>query len=65
MLQSMGSQRAGHDLVTEQQQQIRPLCVSVPKHKFLCPMHSEAKQTQNIRVWSRQRFIAGACKENE
>ena len=35
----------------------------VNKRKFVCPMDSEAKQYRNIRVWSRERFIAGPCKE--
>ena len=26
-------------------------------------MHSEAKQYQNIRVWNREMFIKGPCKE--
>ena len=30
----------------------------------MCPTHSEAKQYQNIGVWSRERFIAGSFKEN-
>ena len=29
----------------------------------MCPKHSEAKQYQNVGVWSRERFIAGPCKE--
>ena len=33
-------------------------------HKFVCPAQSEAKQTQNVRVWSRESFIAGPCKKN-
>ena len=33
----------------------------VTKCKFMCPMHMEAKL--NIRVWSRERFIAGQYKE--
>ena len=36
---------------------------TVTEHKFVCPMHHEAKQYQNIRIWSRERFIAGSCKE--
>ena len=46
MLQSMGSQRAGHDLVTEQQQQIRPLCVSVPKHTCVPVPNAQWSQTK-------------------
>ena len=37
------------------------LTVAVTKCKFVCPMHPEAKQYWN--VWSRERFIAGPCKE--
>ena len=33
------------------------------KCTFVGPMHSEAKQYQNVRVWSGERFIAGLCKE--
>ena len=33
------------------------------KWKFVCPTHSEAKQYRNFGVWSRERFIAGPCKE--
>ena len=29
----------------------------VTERKFVCPTHSEAKQTQNIGVRSRERFI--------
>ena len=29
----------------------------------MCLMHSEAKQYLNVRVESRERFIAGLCKE--
>ena len=29
----------------------------------MCPMFSEAKQYQNIRVWSRERFISWRCKK--
>ena len=31
----------------------------LPKHKSVRPMHSEVKQYQNVRVWSRDRFIEG------
>ena len=30
----------------------------VTEPKSMCPMHSEAKQNQNIRVWSREEFTA-------
>ena len=33
--------------------------------KFLCPMHSEAKQPWNVAVWSRERFSSGPCKESD
>ena len=33
------------------------------EHKFMCPRHSEAKQTETS-VWSRERFTAGLSKEN-
>ena len=36
---------------------------TVIKCKSVCPMHSEAKQYQNIRIWSRERLTAGPCKE--
>ena len=29
----------------------------------MCLTHSEVKQYQNVRVWSRERFIAGLCKD--
>ena len=29
----------------------------------MCLTFSEAKQYQNVGVWSRERFIAGPCKE--
>ena len=32
------------------------------KHKSMCPMHTEAKQYQNIKVWSRKRFIEGHAR---
>ena len=35
----------------------------VTECKFMCPMHSEAKQFQNVGVWSRERLISGLCKE--
>ena len=31
--------------------------------KSMCLMHTEAKLYRNIGVWSRERFIAGPCKE--
>ena len=34
----------------------------LPKHKSMCLMHIEAKQYQNIRVWSRERFIEGQAR---
>ena len=37
VLQSMGSQRVGHDLATEQQQQFRGPHVQADKRKFLIP----------------------------
>ena len=36
---------------------------SVTGQKFVCPTHSEAKQTEMLGVWSRERFIAGPCKK--
>ena len=36
---------------------------NVIKHKSVCPTHNEAKRYQNVRVWSRERFTAGPCKE--
>ncbi|XP_059763552.1 5'(3')-deoxyribonucleotidase, mitochondrial isoform X8 [Balaenoptera ricei] len=33
------------------------------KWKSVCPMHSEAKRYQNVRVWNRERSAAGPCKE--
>ena len=35
----------------------------VVEPKFLCPKHSEAKQTETFGVWSRERFIAGPINE--
>ena len=35
----------------------------LPKPKSLCSKHSEAKQYQNVRVGSKERFTAGPCKE--
>ena len=37
----------------------------LPKHKFMCPRHSEVKQYQNIVVWNRERFIAGIWIDGE
>ena len=37
--------------------------LSVIECKSVCPTHSQAKQYQNVGVWSRERFIAGPCKE--
>lgn len=34
----------------------------VTKHKLLRPTHREAKQFQNVGVWSRKRFLAGPRK---
>lgn len=31
---------------------------------FLCLMHNEAKQYQDVGVWSRERFTVGPNKEN-
>ena len=36
---------------------------NVTKCRFVYPTHSEAKQSRNIGVWSREKFIAGLCKE--
>ena len=41
----------------------RGLSFSVIKCKSVCLTHSETKQYQNVRVWSRERFIAEPCKE--
>ena len=35
----------------------------ITKSKFVCLMPSEAKQYQNVGVWSRERVIAGPCKD--
>ena len=35
----------------------------VTEPKSMCPTHSEAKQYQNIRVWSREEFTAEPHKE--
>jgi len=35
----------------------------VAECKSVCLMHSEPKQYGNVRVWSREKFIAGSCKE--
>ena len=43
--------------------QFSVIMVLLLKCKFMCPMHSEDKQYQNVGVWSRDRFIAGPCKE--
>ena len=37
--------------------------VNVIEGKSVCLTHSEAKQYQNIGVWSREGFIAGPCRE--
>lgn len=34
----------------------------VTKSKLLCLTYSEAKRYQNVRVWNRERFIAGPWK---
>ena len=39
--------------------------ILLPKHKFMCPRHSEVKQYQNIVVWNRERFIAGLWIDGE
>ena len=39
------------------------LVLIVTKSKFSCLTHIEAKQTRNIRVWSKEKFIEGPCKE--
>ena len=38
----------------------------VTQCQFMCPTHSEAKQTQtqNVGIWSRESFIAEPSKEN-
>ena len=41
-----------------------PFCICVTERKFMCPTQNEAKQYQNIRIWSRKMFISGPCKEN-
>ena len=35
----------------------------VGDHKFMCPMHSEAKQYLHVGVWRRISFIVRASKE--
>ena len=35
----------------------------LPKHQSMGAMHSKAKQHQIVRVWSRERFTSGSCKE--
>ena len=35
----------------------------ITKSKFVCLMPREAKQCQNVRVWSRERVIAGPRKD--
>lgn len=40
------------------------LVLIVTKSKFSCLTHIEAKQTRNIRVWSKEKFIAGPCKKS-
>lgn len=37
--------------------------LSVIKCKSVFLTHSETKQYQNVRVWSRERFISEPCKE--
>ena len=37
----------------------------VTESKFLCSMHSKAKQTKRVGVQTWERFIAGTSKENE
>ena len=32
--------------------------------KFMCPTHSEAKQTEIAGVWGRERCISGPCRKN-
>ena len=34
----------------------------ITNSKFVCLMPTEAKQYQNVGVWSRERVIAGPCK---
>ena len=36
---------------------------TVIKYKFMCLTHSEAKQYENVGLWSREKFIAGPVKE--
>ena len=46
--------------------EFEPLCIcscsSVTKCESVCPMHSEAKQHQNVSVWSRDKFIEGPAR---
>ena len=37
---------------------------SAIEHKSVCPTYSEAKRYQNVGVWSKERFMAGPCKDN-
>ena len=67
MLHSMGSQRVGHDLVTEQQQAIiRYACVGVEKGRGRCRVQFACKDgviVQHsgleclVKVWCRGRFL--------
>ena len=77
MLHSMGSQRVGHDLVTEQQQPIiRYACVRVEEGRGRCRVQFACKDgviVQHsgleclVQVWCRGRFLvrietAGRCQ---
>lgn len=42
----------------------QPCYHHVVTSKFVCPRCSEAKQTKNVGVWSRERLIAGPCEGN-
>ena len=57
--------------VEEKKEGEQSVCVNLSKHwngvcppvvqpQFMCLMHSKAKQIKMSRVWSRERFIAGA-----
>lgn len=38
--------------------------IPVVEPKFVCPINNEAKQTEMLGVWSRERFIGKLHKEN-
>ena len=63
-----GSQRIGHDLVTEQQQQIRPLCVSVTNtsscaQRTVKPNNTETSESGADKgLWQEHaRKMSGSC----